>query len=133
MADTPQPEKLLVGLREAARLLDCSYWTLVSWKAQGKLRTVKLGALVDLLKSFGNRAFSMESALPRQHFIHDEAESVNVTARIRRLTFDLLRTHIGWRADHGSGLGGIGCGRAGNAKVHHLHSAFTVDEYVLRL
>jgi excisionase family DNA binding protein len=48
MSETPQQEKLLVGLREAARLLDCSYWTLVSWKAQGKLRTVKLGALVKV-------------------------------------------------------------------------------------
>ena len=38
---------LLVSLREAARLLDCSYWTLVSYARQHppKIRTVLLGRL----------------------------------------------------------------------------------------
>ena len=38
---------LLVSLREAARLLDCSYWTLVQWARQSppKIRTVLLGRL----------------------------------------------------------------------------------------
>lgn len=40
-------EKLLVNLREAARLLDLSYWTLVGWARTKppKIRTVLLGRL----------------------------------------------------------------------------------------
>ena len=46
MADTVPSGKLVVSLREAARLLDLSYWCLVAWARANppKIRTILLGS-----------------------------------------------------------------------------------------
>ena len=82
----------------------------------------------------GRLAVALERRAAAEHLVEDDAEAVDVGARVDRLALDLLGREVLGRADHEARLGEVGAlGRLGDAEVGDLHPAVAGEQHVGRL
>ena len=90
--------------------------------------------IVDLHQRYGDRAVRDKRQLAGSHLIHNNAERIDITARIYLLTARLLRTDVIDRTYRLVGHGNRFCVRQlGYAEVGDLYLAVFQQHYILRL
>ena len=92
------------------------------------------GASVFCLTATLERRVPLEGQAARQHLEEDDAQRVDVRARVGLLALDLLGRHVLGRPDHHAGARDpLGLDRAGDPEIHDPGVAVAVDHDVLGL
>ena len=95
---------------------------------------VQLGRAVQNLVHHGGNVGGLEGLAARQRLGHGDGERKHVAAPVQQPPIDLLRGHIGGRADHRARLRQPVVGEdVGDAEVHKFRRAVGADEHVVGL
>ena len=101
------------------------------------LGTLERGRRLEMLEERGEGRVAHEGSLPREQLVDDDAQGVDVAARVERLATDLLRAHVLGSSHHhadGRDLGDrLALEALGDAEVHEPYDAAAVAHDVGRL
>ena len=90
-------------------------------------------AAVDVLNGHRHRGFSVIGRAAGHHFVHDNAQRIDIAAVVRMTALGLLRGNVMYTAQSLLGQGVALAHNPGNAEVHDLHAAVFQHHHIVRL